>query len=713
MPRRKENEGGRAGADGEHPEEPLVDRRLELDLFRDHIARVARGEPGRAVLVLGESGVGKSRLAAEVRREARKAGMMAITAQCLGTGAEPLLPLREGLASYLGRSPASIRRSLAMTAPLLLDAIPFIGAFLGKLGEKLAEGLAGASFEGVYEELARILFRLAGDSGLFLLVEDLHAADSDTLYFLNYLFRKIRDYRVLAVVTIQEERIGELPHMADLVAQWTASGYATLTVVPLERAHVGEYVQQAAAAGRPADEATVDRLFQLTGGNPFFLRETLHLLAQAPEPRSVPEMIPPGTDAVLRRRLARADDLTLRFLRAASVVLETSQEMEPVRYVMEGEVREAISALDAACRLRLMREGPDGEISFVHSLMQRQVYAELGANQRRYLHGRAAEWFEEHGGLASAAFHYEQAGRVKDMTRTGLQAASRAEQAGMYHTALMLYQKIRPHMSIEELGPRLGHALIVLGDWDEAEDLAGRLPESDGRVRLLRSELRFVRGDFEGAREEAEAAASGPSADRIQAVIRLADIDLYLGNFSRAQRHGYTALQLATESASGNLCARCLGIIAATEFFGGEIEAAGRRFSEALQLIKDVAEADRDRTVYTTILGNLGNVAEAKGDWPAAEQFHGEALRLRREVADTRGVLHSLHALGRSLIGLGDREGGMAYIAEAEQLATDLNEPLERAKIWHTRADLHLRNGDWRISASHGRAMTWLTPRSP
>ena len=90
------------------------------------------------------------------------------------------------------------------------------------------------------------------------------------------------------------------------------------------------------------------------------------------------------------------------------MVLDTSDDLAPVTYVMDGDTKDAIAALNKACEIRLMREGPHGEVSFVHALMQREVYAEMGVNQRRYLHARAGEWFEQNGALASAAFHFEQ-----------------------------------------------------------------------------------------------------------------------------------------------------------------------------------------------------------------------------------------------------------------------------------------------------------------
>ena len=109
----------------------------------------------------------------------------------------------------------------------------------------------------------------------------------------------------------------------------------------------------------------------------------------------------------------------------------------------------------------------------------------------------------------------------------------------------LLRHRARPHVSIEELGPRLAGVLIVLGDWGEAEKLTGLLPLEDSSVRLLRSELAFVRGDFDGALAEAEMALIDSSAERVHVLIRLADIALYLGDFSEAQRYGRSALDLS------------------------------------------------------------------------------------------------------------------------------------------------------------------------
>jgi hypothetical protein len=116
-----------------------------------------------------------------------------------------------------------------------------------------------------------------------------------------------------------------------------------------------------------ARTATDDSIVTLTG----------HVRTWA-EHDAVVHVVLPRADAILRRRLARADEMTRHFLRAASVVLDTSDELAPITYVMESDTKDAIAALSKACEIRLMREGSHGEVSFVHALMQREVYADMG-----------------------------------------------------------------------------------------------------------------------------------------------------------------------------------------------------------------------------------------------------------------------------------------------------------------------------------------------
>jgi Tetratricopeptide repeat len=109
------------------------------------------------------------------------------------------------------------------------------------------------------------------------------------------------------------------------------------------------------------------------------------------------------------------------------------------------------------------------------------------------------------------------------------------------------------------------------------------------------------------------------SAERVHVLIRLADIALYLGDFSEAQRYGRSALDLASTS-DASLRARCYGIVAATEYFGGDIQAAETRFGDALELLKEMPDA-----------GMLTMAAPSgAGGIPAAVTDGGGAADVRR-----------------------------------------------------------------------------------
>ncbi|GLY04336.1 hypothetical protein Acsp01_47150 [Actinoplanes sp. NBRC 101535] len=622
---------------------------------------------------------------------------MVITTRGMGSGAEPLLPVKDALRDYLGGTPAKVRRTLLNAAPRLLDAIPFVGAFLGKIGESIVDGrqLYGASLDGIYEELSRLLLGIAERHGLCLVVEDLHDVDGDTLHFVNYLLGKIRQRRILVLLTVQNEGLRDAPDVRRLLARWSTEGYAAVTVTPLERAHVGEYARSVLQLGTDPDDDLVDRVFRLTGGNPFYLKETLRILADPGHDTSSDEgelRLPARLETVVRERLARADEETRLLLDAIAVIADGTQGIEPARWVMDESEAVAVRALGRACRLGILTEGRGGEVAFAHDILRNAVYGELGTTARRYLHGRAAEWFDTHGRPASAAGHFESAGRVPDMIRTSLQAATHAEQQGLYHSALFFYQKARPHMAIEDIGPRLGHALITLGDWTGAEEVIRRLPAGDAGTALLRSELAFVRGDFEGARDAARAALEDPGVDRVRALHRVADIELYLGDFAEARRRAEQAREAAAGAAVpiALLCA----LLGAAAYFSDDLDGAEATYREGLELLAALPDDERDVLVEMVLKGNLANVALTRGDVTGAAALHAEVLKKRREVADARGALHSMHGLALCRLRAGDLPAARELLEQTDQLAAGLGETLERAKVAQTRGLIALEEGD-------------------
>lgn len=664
---------------------PLVDRTEAVAFLRSELADVNTTGSGRALLLIGDSGVGKSRLAQSAVQTARESEMVVLQVQCIGQGAEGLLPFRESLAFHF-RDPAN-RQLLSEPSADVEDSAQFLRSFLQAVDAGTAgPRLGGSMGQGTYDGLAGVLLGLSGQRGLCLMVEDLTDADPDTLHFLDYFTGKATPNRVLTISTVKQDLLES--QLEDLMDKWQAAGCRVSPVPPLEPADAADLVSSLWTGAPPSDEQIAD-IVALTGGNPFFIEQFVALRAEDPSAAAVD--VPDRVEAVLRRRLRRLDEETMSFLGAAAVALEASHGIDLIAHVAEIDGKSAERLLRRATERHCLTEDAQGAIVFVQELLRRAVYDDLGARARLGMHGRAAEWLEGAGLLLSAAHHYERAGRSEDLVRTALEGADLAEHAGTYRSAIQLYERALPSGDLDLIGPRLAKAYIVVGEWEKAWELLGRLPVEAPEVRLLRSELLFNQSYFDRALDELGLALQAPSVNRLDTLIRLADVNLYLGKLERAGEYAREAL---AEAPAPNAIARCHGIVGAAAFYGGDIDEGERQYVEAMTVLSSQPLEERDRSVYTTILGNLGYASEVRGHWESAKRLHEEALSKRREVSDARGVLQSLHAVARSDLGLGSIDAALRSLDEARDIASGLGERLEEGKIEHTHALVDLRRGE-------------------
>jgi ADP-ribosylglycohydrolase/tetratricopeptide (TPR) repeat protein len=661
---------------------PLVDREDVVALLRSELEQINATRSGRALLLIGDSGVGKTRITECAVAAARELDMLVLEAQCVGAGAEPLLPLRDSLTSYRGQP--TIQEILDEASAELRDYLPFVRSFLriDNPGSS-APRLGGSADQGVYEGLGEVLLGLAGRRGLCIVVEDLTDADDDTLHFLDYFRRKAAPNRVLTLSTVKQDLVEA--QLRDLIDKWEGDGCRVSEVPPLGPEDAAALVSLL-WRGPPLADERIATIVEVTGGNPFFIEQYVGLTLEDASVADVPDRV----EAVLRRRVRRLDEETRAFLDAAAVALEASNRLDLIAHVANVDDTQSVRLLRRAVEARCLAEDAGGGISFVQELLRRVVYEDVAAQSRLRMHGRAAEWLEENGLLSSAAHHYERAGRFADLVRTAMDGGARAEHAGLYRAALQLYERALPHGDLQVIGPRLAKAYIVVGEWQQADEVLDRLSADALDVRLLRAELLSVRGDFTRALEELELVLQTPSARRVETLIRLADVNLYLGELTTAA--GYSKEALA-EARDANTVARCQGGVGAAAFFAGRIDEGEHAFVDAMTVLSSRPVEERDQYVYTTILGNLGFANEVRGRWDAAKRFHDESLVKRREVSDARGVLQSLHAVARSEFGLGADESGLRSLDEARELAASLGERLEESKIEHTYAQLDLRQG--------------------
>ena len=239
----------------------------------------ALGRDARLVLVVGDAGVGKTRLVAEGMARAAAAGMVMVRGECLPmAGTLPLLPIASALGQLARMDGGRLMAAALSAAPGFVRAeagrlVPQLGAGGGPGPDERGGGWQrGRLFAAVAQLFSAVAEGSAAAVGL--VVEDVHWADGETLDCLTFLGQAGRPDAVRVVVTCRSDEAPLAPHVAGWLAQVRgAAGAEEITVGPLSRAGVER--QAAALAGGPVPPGVADELFARAEGNPFFTEQLM------------------------------------------------------------------------------------------------------------------------------------------------------------------------------------------------------------------------------------------------------------------------------------------------------------------------------------------------------------------------------------------------------------------------------------------------------
>ncbi|MGM1058739.1 BTAD domain-containing putative transcriptional regulator, partial [Saccharothrix sp. Mg75] len=341
----------------------VVGREREIALL-DGALVAARHSGGRFAVVVGEAGIGKTSLARVVAARASAAGTPVVWGRCPDVGQAPPFWLWTQVVRAL--SPGAVEPALAGFTGPLVDRVDPVARFRA------------------YDAVAALVHTAAERAGLVLVLDDLHAADPDSLLLLRYLAPTLHTSRALVVITLRPYE-----HDPDLVAALAdvarSPGHRRVSPAGLDADAVTDLVREHTGVTPTADD--VRRLVTRTGGNPFFLTELL----------TSPDDPPAGVRDTLRRRLHTLDADTracLDLLGVAGRDLDVSVVGTPS------------PAAD-----HLVVETAPGVVGFRHPLFAEAVYADLSPTRRAALHEHLADAARDLLAPAELAHHY---GRAKD-----------------------------------------------------------------------------------------------------------------------------------------------------------------------------------------------------------------------------------------------------------------------------------------------------------
>ncbi|HZI37281.1 MAG TPA: BTAD domain-containing putative transcriptional regulator, partial [Acidimicrobiia bacterium] len=391
-------------ASGSPERTPFVGRLAELAVLSTSLER-ARAGSGGMMLVGGEPGIGKTRLAEEAAREATAAGMQVLLGHSYElAGAAPYVAIVEILEAALAAAPSAE----TFMADVLGDAAPEIARLLPQLRRRFPDLSPPLELPPAQERLylfrclSDILARLAQARPTLLVLDDLQWADDATLLFVEHLAQQLPSLPLLVVATYRDTDVGRplARTFGDLHRRRLAGRISLGSLTPVE---AGELV--AGLAGQDAPDELVDALHAATDGNVFFLEEIVRDMAESGRAFdaagrfragvAVDDLgLPEGVRLVIERRLDRLSEAARSALCACAVSGRVfSVPLLQALGDLGGDT--VLDILDEAEQAVLVApSGSPDEFLFAHELIRQTLVAGLSGTRRRRLHARAAEALE-------------------------------------------------------------------------------------------------------------------------------------------------------------------------------------------------------------------------------------------------------------------------------------------------------------------------------
>jgi predicted ATPase/class 3 adenylate cyclase len=605
----------------------FVGRDTEIQALRHALDEAGHGR-GQVVAVVGEPGVGKSRLFWEFTRSHRTHDWLVLESGSVSYGkATVYLPVIDLLKAYFKIQDRDDQREIRekVTGKLLtLDRAlePTLTALLVLMGVPLDDPAWQAldprqRRERTLDAVKRLLLRESQVQPLCLVFEDLHWIDSETQVFLDDLIESLPGARVLLLVNYRPEyRHG-----------WgSKTYYAQLRIDPLPNESADALLRAllgGEAALGPLRELLIDR----TEGNPFFLEESVRTLVETGSlvgergayrlARPLPSIRVPATvQAMLAARIDRLSPEDKRLLQSAAVIGKDVPLLllRAIADVPDDDLRRGLTHLQAGEFLYETSLFPEPEYTFKHALTHEVIYGGLLHERRKVLHARVVQAIE---GLAGerVAEHAESLARHAVRAEVWDKAVDHLREAGT-----QAYARGAVHESLQRS--------------EQALELLSRLPATPDNIRraidvranlfwplLSLGEIARLLAQLREAEQLARDIGDRRRLGRVTYMIGICS--LMSGRYSAAMQYGREAFDIASALADRELLARCTYQLAMNHLALGEHEHA----IEAFTRLTDGPDADLARQ----LAGFAGSVYDGACSWLA--MAYGERGEFDRAIS--------------------------------------------------------------------------------
>jgi class 3 adenylate cyclase/tetratricopeptide (TPR) repeat protein len=736
---------------------PLVGREKELDTLRQAVRQLSQGQGG-AAFVLGDAGLGKSRLLEELKKGLHElpAPVALLEGKCLLYGESvpywPLLQVLEGVFGVSDQDPkgslgSKILERVRELCPADWESVvPYLGhlfsiRYVGGLEERVRHLDAKALRIQIFISLRKLLGALARVKPLLLVIEDYHWIDPESLAFLEFLFDAPdpEPIRVLALSRIEKDKEGH--RVRERLRAKLGSAYCETVLRPLDPQSSSQLAYNLLAIPG-LTEGFKEKLLAKAEGNPFYLEEIIRSLIDrgalvysdgvwhlAVDISTL--VIPDTVQAVIAARLDRLEREVREILQMAAVL---GRNFHPrLLEVLSGLDRLMLSLYLATLEefgfISEARMDPEPEYAFHHPLSQEVAYGGLLKMRRRELHRKAGEaieqlypdrleeftellahqyansddtdkallWLKKAGGKAKAAFANQEAIACYEqiLALVGEDEARRAE----------LFQAFQ---ALGELYDLKGDVPKAIGYYESMVRQAGPDPVDRARaLRMVASEKQTHGKIQEGQKdlEEAERLLSGKSDAEL---FESAEIHInrcwsnkVMGDPERAIREGETALRILEADLGGSRSRLDPARItrAKVRVFNtlGAIYDSLGDFDRAHRLFRtclEIGTETGDQKVLAAANANLGVVYHRRGEVERALNYYRTSLEICEKIGDVQSCGAMLMNLANLYVETGDYDRGIELYGKAMGSAKETGDRFVYALLTGNVGGLYIKRGD-------------------
>jgi transcriptional regulator with XRE-family HTH domain/tetratricopeptide (TPR) repeat protein len=486
----------------------MVGREREFDLLCDATEHAISGR-GQVVMLAGEPGIGKTRLAQDFSAYARSQDAWVLWGRSHeDEGAPaywPWVQIVRAIADAL--APDVLRRDLGRGASALAPLVPEVADKISGTAPTKSLSPEQARFE-LFESITRLMHSASLRVPLLIVLDDLQWADQSSLDLLSFLGQEIVGSRIVILGIYRDIELALSPQLVRTMTELSRTPHFQQVILfGLAENEVGQLITR--VLSRALHSKTVSAVYERTEGNPFFVSELARLMfaIELPDGKgddgAILTTVPPGVKGVLEQRFRRLSDNCYSTLQNASVG-GREFDLSMLDGITSDTRHQLLDALDEALRARLIERmaGSVGRYRFSHALVRESLYESLGSAERASLHQQVGDFLERtHAGelgphLSMLAHHFFEAIVTSDNTKAIYYAIEAGDRASSQYAHAEAANHYRQALGAFELGSLansklLCEVLLKLGEACNQDGQYQSAQQAFGRAATISRELHF------------------------------------------------------------------------------------------------------------------------------------------------------------------------------------------------------------------------------